>query len=169
MSRKIIVLLIGSILTAFSAFAQLNNDEALRIIQKRCSQCHPPDRLNQAMQRGDNFDEIITKMIRLGARIDSNEQEVLGVFWTGQKNPTDDSGAQSRSITRDPLGEYRAILERRCTGCHGLDIVEKAMMEGRSAEELVVMMRKRGATVTLQEKSVLDTFWGSPFKAGLPK
>jgi len=169
MYKKNIALMIVLMLTAVSAYARIDNAEAQRIIQDRCTQCHTSERLEQAMQRGDNFDEIMTKMIRLGAKIDSKEQEVLGIFWSAQQNSHNDDSSQSQTVASDPLGEYRAILDRRCTGCHSLDIVEKAMMEGRSLNELVEMMRQRGAIVTPQEKSVLDTFWGSPFKEELPK
>lgn len=169
MYRKTIVLMAALMLISLCVFAQIDNAEVQSIIQKRCAQCHTPERLMQAMQRGDDFDEIMTKMIRLGAKIDSKEQEVLGVFWTGQQNSISRDNSKGKTVAGDPLGEYRAVLERRCTGCHSLDIVEKAMMEGRSLDELVVMMRQRGAVVTSQEKSVLDTFWGSPFKVELPK
>jgi len=169
MYKKTIVLMTALMLTAVCAFAQSDTAEVQRIIQKHCAQCHTSERLEQAMLRGDNFDEIMSKMIRLGAKIDSKEQEVLGVFWTGQQSPISSDSSKGKTVASDPLGEYRAVLERRCTGCHSLDIVEKAMMEGRSLDELVVMMRQRGAVVTSQEKNVLDTFWGSPFKVDLPK
>ena len=155
--------------TAAGASARIDDAEAQRIIQDRCTQCHTSERLTLAMQRGDNFDEIMTKMIRLGARIDSKEQEVLGIFWSAQQSAGNDDPSKDQAVASDPLGEYRAILERRCTGCHSLDIVEKAMQEGRSVDELVEMMRQRGAIVTPQEKSVLKTFWGSPFKPELPQ
>lgn len=169
MYKKTITLIIVLVLAAVSAFAQIDNAEAQRIIKDRCTQCHTTERLNQAMQHGANFDEIMTKMIRFGAQIDSKEQEVLGIFWSGQQSQYNDNSSKGQTVASDPLGEYRAILERRCTSCHSLDIVEKAMMDGRSINELVEMMGKRGAIVTPQEKSVLDTFWGSPFKEELPK
>ena len=164
MHIRYIALLIVLILTTVNAYARIDGAEAQRIIEDRCTQCHTSERLEVAMQRGDNFAEIMTKMIRLGARIDRNEQEVLGIFWSGQQRQNTGVISQGQTVVSDPLGGYRAVLERRCTGCHSLDIVEKAMQEGRSLDDLVVMMRQRGAVVTLQEKSVLDTFWGSPFR-----
>jgi len=169
MYRKTMVMMTALMLTAVCAFAQIDTAEAQRIIQERCTQCHTPDRLKQAMQRNDSFAEIMTRMIRLGAKIDGKEQEVLGVFWAGQQSSVSSDSSKGKTVASDPLREYRAVLERRCTGCHSLDIVEKAMIEGRSVDELVVMMRQRGAVVTSQEKIVLDTFWGSPFKVDLPK
>ena len=169
MYRKTIVLTIALMLTAVCAAARIDTAEGQRIIQQRCTQCHTPERLHQAMQRGDHFDEIMIKMIRLGARIERKEQEVLGIFWTDRQSPISRERSRGETIASDPLVEYRAVLQRRCTGCHSLDIVEKVMMEGRSIDELVEMMRQRGAVVTIQEKSVLDTFWGSPFKVKVPE
>ncbi|PLY04868.1 MAG: hypothetical protein C0622_02165 [Desulfuromonas sp.] len=169
MHRNAFILMTVLLLTVTSAFAQTDNTEAQRIIQERCAKCHSPELLTQAMERGENFDEIMTKMIRLGAQIDSKEQQVLGIFWTEQQAPKSEESSAGETVASDPLGEYRSVLENRCTGCHSLDIVEKAMMEGRSVDELVTMMRQRGAVVTDQEKSVLDTFWGSPYKTELPK
>ena len=169
MYRKTIILMTAFMLIAVCAFAQIDTAEVQHIIQQRCTECHTPERLKQAMERGDNFEEIMTKMIRLGLKIDSKEQEVLGVFWAEQKSLSRTDSVTGEIVTSGPLDEYRAVLERRCTGCHSLDIVEKAMQEGRSVDDLVVMMRQRGAVVTLQEKSVLDTFWGSPFKVKRPE
>ncbi len=149
-------------------FAQADHDEFQRIIDARCSQCHTPERIEYAIQRGENFDEIMAKMIRFGARIDSREQEVLGVFWSGAQAVAPPAG-EGPTVAGDPLGEYRAVLESRCTGCHSLDLVEKAMMEGRSMDELVDMMVKRGAIITESEKSALRPFWGTPFKQKLPE
>lgn len=169
MYRITIALMIVLMLTSVSAFARIDNAEAQRIIQDSCTQCHTSERLIRAMQRGDNYDEIMTKMIRLGAKIDSKEQEVLGIFWSSQKSSYKNDRPEGQAVARDNLAEYRAILQRRCTGCHSLDIVEKAMLEGRPINTLVEMMRQRGAIVTPQEKSVLNTFWGSPFKKERPQ
>lgn len=169
MYRKTSVLMTALMLTAVCAAARIDTAEVQNIIQQRCTECHTPERLQQAMQRGDNFEEIMTKMIRLGLKIESKEQEVLGVFWAEQKSLRRSDSDTGQTGASDPLDEYSAVLERRCTGCHSLDIVEKAMQEGRSVDDLVVMMRQRGAVVTLQERSVLDTFWGSPFKVKRPK
>ena len=143
--------------------------EYQRIINERCSQCHTPARIEQALERGENIDEIITKMIRFGARLNDREEEVMGIFWTAQQATIKNKSAASPPTQVDPLGEYRAILERRCTGCHSLAPVDRAMRDGRSLNELLDLMAARGVIISPAEKSVLGTFWGTPFKADLPQ
>lgn len=143
--------------------------EYQRIINERCSQCHTPARIEQALQQGENIDEIITKMIRFGARLDDREAEVMGIFWTAKQAAVKSASPAPPPPQADPLGEYRAILERRCTGCHSLALVDRAMRDGRTLDELLDLMAARGVIVSSAEKSVLGTFWGTPFKADLPQ
>ena len=135
-----------------------------RIIDSNCSQCHTRARIEAAMRDGVNYQETIQKMIRFGARISEQDQRVLGVFWTSQGIAGVAGEQPGRTVSKDPLGEFRAVLENRCTGCHTLDRVEDAMMQGRSIDDLVEMMRKRGAIVTKADKSIPGTFWGEPLK-----
>ena len=156
-----VVLLSGGNLLAQEDFVEFQ-----QILDSKCSQCHTRERIEQAMEKGEDLGLIIQKMLRVGVEISSREQQVLGIFWTRSQRP---GPATPGKQEEDPLGEYRAILERRCTGCHSLERVEKAMQEGRSAEDLIKMMRQRGAVVTEAEQSVLGTFWGQPFKKKLPE
>lgn len=160
------------LLVAGSAFAQSDFVEFQRILDTKCSRCHTRDRIEQAMRSGKNFDLIMAKMLRFGAKLSNREQQVLGIFWSGAQNgePVQSGfGSAGPTVSKDPLGEYRAILERRCTGCHTLDRVEKAMTEGRSLDDLLAMMRQRGAIIPESEKKVLGTFWGKPFRPKLPE
>jgi len=131
-----------------------------QILDKKCGQCHTRLRIEDAIRRGADMDEILAKMIRLGAKLDDQERQVMGVFW--QKG-NEFKGAPA-SAPGDPLREYRAVVEARCTGCHSLEIVETAMAEGRSIDDLISMMRQRGAIITKAEQEVLGTFWGKPLK-----
>jgi len=138
--------------------------EYQRIIDNKCSQCHPRGRIEQAIARGDDYDVVIEKMIRLGAQLTPQEQQVLGVFWrSDQQQPLQQKPAEA-TVSADPLGKYRQVLESRCTGCHSLDRVETAMAQGRPLDDLIEMMRKRGAIVTEADKNALEPFWGSPYK-----
>jgi uncharacterized membrane protein len=138
-------------------FAKFN-----QIIDTKCSKCHTRLRIEQAIEQGADMNAIIAKMIQFGADISSQEQEVMGVFW--RSKDSDSAPPLQRSSTVDPLKEYRDVLERRCTGCHSLVIVEKAMAEGRSINELIGMMAKRGAVIPQADRDVLGTFWGNPLK-----
>ncbi len=165
MSRMIIAALAVLLSYSVPAFAQAPGDfvEFQRILNTKCSQCHTRVRIEQALQRGENLNEILQKMISFGAQLTAREKQVLGVFWKEQRQQTEAAEA-GRTVSSDPLGEYRAVLESRCTRCHSLERVEDAMMSGRSINDLVEMMRQRGAIVTESEVKVLGTFWGEPFK-----
>jgi len=169
MKRYLLSVLLVLFFLSGSAFAEGDYVEFQRILDSKCSQCHTRVRIEQAMRRGENFDQIISKMIRFGAKLSSHERQVLGVFWSAASKENSASGAKTQTVNEDPLLEYRTVLENRCTNCHSLDRVEKAMMEGRSVEDLIEMMRQRGAIVTESDKSVLGTFWGQPFKQKSPK
>jgi mono/diheme cytochrome c family protein len=134
-----------------------------QIIDDKCSRCHTRFRIEDAIQQGADMDTIIAKMIRFGARLDDQEGRVMGVFWA-QGSEFKASLPEGAGAVTDPLQEYRAVAQNRCTGCHSLDILEKTIAEGRSINDLIDMMRKRGAIITDADKSVLGTFWGNPLK-----
>lgn len=164
MKKLLLVALLGTVICSAGAVAADGDFlEYQQILNSKCSQCHPRGRIDQAIASGADFNTVIEKMIRAGARISDQEQQVLGVFWRSEKSV---SGATSKekSVASDPLGEYRAVLASRCTGCHNLGRVEAAMLEGRSLKDLVEMMRKRGAIVTESDYNALAPFWGSPYK-----
>jgi len=170
LSRRVLpVVLLALILVGGNVFADSDFIEFQRILNTKCSQCHPRARIEKAMQQGENFELILNKMLRFGAKLTSREQDVLGIFWSGGLSGTPEPSPPVEPIFKDPLGEYRAVIESRCTGCHSLERVEKAMLEGRSLDELIEMMRQRGAIISQSEQKVLGTFWGQPFKAKLPK
>lgn len=138
--------------------------EFQRIIDSKCSQCHPPGRIEQAIERGDDVAVVIEKMLRLGARLSPQEQQVLGVFWRERQQQPPALPQGGATVAADPLGHFRQVLESRCTGCHGLDLVEAAMAEGRSLTDLIELMRQRGAIITEADQNALAPFWGSPYK-----
>ena len=165
MSKFILTALLAIVVSGGMAFAGEGDFiEYQQILDTKCSQCHPRGRIEQAIERGENFDKVIEKMIRLGAKVSAQEQQVLGVFWRSEKNPQQPKKQIAKTVTEDPLGEFRAVLESRCTGCHSLERVEEAMVQGRSLDDLVEMMRKRGAIITEADKNALAPFWGSPYK-----
>ena len=131
-----------------------------KILDDKCGQCHTRLRIEDAIQRGADMQLIIAKMNRLGARLSQQEQQVMGVFWS----PEAAQIAAEPVAPDDPLREYRAVLQSRCSGCHSLQIVEKALSEGQPISNLIDIMRKRGAIITEGDKKILGTFWGNPLK-----
>lgn len=134
-----------------------------QILDDKCSQCHTRFRIEEAIQQGMDMDVVIAKMIRLGAKLDDQQRQVMGVFWS--QGSEVNAVQREAQVVADPLLEYRAVLQSRCTGCHDLAIVEKAMFEGRSINDLIAMMRQRGAIIPDADQKVLGTFWGNPLKA----
>ena len=56
-------------------------EEYRRIIETRCSGCHEANRIERAMLNGDNINEILNKMQRMGAELTPRDKDVLGIFW----------------------------------------------------------------------------------------
>lgn len=166
--KKMLLGLLLPLCLSWTVFASEGNiSQFQQILDTNCSQCHTRERIEAAMRGGVNYDETIQKMIRFGAKISAQERQVLGVFWQTQEAQEDPGPAlqsSGRTVSKDPLGEFRAVLDSRCTGCHTLDRVEEAMLQDRSIADLIEMMRQRGAIVTEADKNVLGTFWGNPLK-----
>ena len=87
---RITVMLIAlALFVATSAFAADPNDpkEYAEIIKKRCTLCHTQDRIEAAIKGGQDMDQILSKMMTMGAQLTDREQKVLGTFWgASQKN-----------------------------------------------------------------------------------
>ncbi len=139
-------------------FAEQDYVKFQNILNTTCSKCHSLVRVERAMQQSEDLTPIIEKMAQQGAVISETEQQVLGIFWKGHP-AVPEQPQRSSAAADDPLNEYRAILEKRCSGCHSMDRVEAAMEQLRSLEELLEMMRQRGAIVTESEQKVLGVFW----------
>ncbi len=152
---------------ALCLFGTVNAEEGSyvqyqQILDSKCSKCHTRLRIEEAIEQGADMNAIIAKMIQFGADISAQEQKVMGVFWRAGKDGA--APEMQRSSSPDPLREYRAVLQRRCTGCHSLEIVDKAMAEGRSINDLIALMAQRGAVIPEADRDVLGTFWGNPLK-----
>lgn len=56
-------------------------EEYRKIIENRCTACHDADRIERAMIQGDNVNEILNKMQKMGAKLTPRDKDVLGIFW----------------------------------------------------------------------------------------
>ncbi len=134
--------------------------EFQKILDSKCSKCHARTRVDQAMAEHRDMLEIQQRMIRHGAELNTREQQVLGVFFRAQEVRK----APRKTAEKDPLAEYRSVVEARCSGCHSLDVVEKAMRDNRKFDGLAQMMIKRGAVLSDKDVKIIQTFWGEPLK-----
>jgi uncharacterized membrane protein len=56
------------------------------IIEKRCTKCHSGKRIDAALSSGKDMSRIQREMEKKGAKLNTNEREVLGIYWK-QQNP----------------------------------------------------------------------------------
>jgi len=62
------------------------NNTAQDVIAKRCTRCHSSAKIDAALKAGKDLGAIQKEMERKGAQLNSNEREVLGIYWK-QQNP----------------------------------------------------------------------------------
>jgi len=55
------------------------------VIEKRCTACHGREKIDAALKSGKNLAKIQKDMEKRGARLDTKEREVLGIYW--KQNP----------------------------------------------------------------------------------
>ncbi|MDD2852557.1 MAG: hypothetical protein PHY09_11775 [Desulfuromonadaceae bacterium] len=55
------------------------------IINKRCTVCHSEAKIDAALTAGKDMNVILKEMEKRGAKLNSNEREVLGIFWKESK------------------------------------------------------------------------------------
>jgi cytochrome c5 len=147
-------------LTATAYAAPPNSEEFQQILNINCSKCHDRIKIDQAMAERRDLAEIQRRMVTHGAELNAREQLVMGIFF---RNP-DKAKVPESNGAGDPLADYRAVLNARCSGCHSLDIVEAAMRDQRDFDPLAQMMIKRGAVINKDEMKIIKTFWGQPFR-----
>ena len=64
-----------------------NAKKAHSILEKKCSACHSKDLIDLALSSGKDMNNIQKEMEKKGAKLNANEREVLGIFWS-QSKPT---------------------------------------------------------------------------------
>ena len=56
------------------------------IIEKKCTRCHSDKRIDAALSAGKNMSFIQQEMEKRGAKLSTNDRDVLGIYWKRQ-NP----------------------------------------------------------------------------------
>lgn len=62
-----------------------NAKKAHGIIEKKCTACHTKDKIDAALSSGKDMKQIQKDMEKKGVKLNSNESEVLGIFWKQSK------------------------------------------------------------------------------------
>ena len=55
--------------------------KAKEIIELRCTKCHTDAQITAAVSAGKDMGAIVQQMEQRGAKLTTNEKEVLGIFW----------------------------------------------------------------------------------------
>ncbi len=81
--KSVVLLIAMTLLLISSSWAADLNDpkEYQEIIKKRCTICHSQERIESAIKEGQDMNEILSKMMSMGANLTDQEQKVLGTFW----------------------------------------------------------------------------------------
>lgn len=158
--KRLLIILIFALPGLAQAAENADYIRFQKILNSKCSTCHSRVRIDQALTEKRDMMKIEKRMLRNGAELTRREQQVLGIFFQGQEVEE----KSSTSLKESPLAEYRSVVQTRCTGCHAIDIVERAMLERREFDALAKMMLKRGAVLNDRDRKVIQTFWGEPLR-----
>lgn len=60
-------------------------EKAHAIIQAKCTLCHTDKRIDAALAARKDIGKIMQEMEKRGAKLNANEQRVLGIYWN--QNP----------------------------------------------------------------------------------
>jgi len=101
MNRSVYLIIIFSLLALNNAFAATKNSnsatnlgnvnggnfkQAHSIITSKCTTCHTKDKIDIALSAGKDMSKIQLEMEKRGAKLNTKEREVLGIYWK-QANP----------------------------------------------------------------------------------
>jgi hypothetical protein len=56
-------------------------DEFQKVIETKCTVCHTRERVDIAIRKRQNFEEIEKTMLSRGAALTERDKKVLGAFW----------------------------------------------------------------------------------------
>ncbi len=59
--------------------------KANHVIDTKCTICHSREKIDLALASGINMKKIQIRMEKKGAKLNSNERDVLGIFWQQAK------------------------------------------------------------------------------------
>ena len=81
--KSVVLLLALTLFISSSVLAADPNDpkEYADIIKNRCTLCHTQERIETAIKEGQDMNQILIKMMQMGAKLTEQEQKMLGTFW----------------------------------------------------------------------------------------
>jgi len=81
--KSVIIVFALTLLMVSSSFAADLNDPAeyQDVIKRRCTLCHSQERIETSIKKGEDMNQILVKMMQMGANLTDQEKKVLGTFW----------------------------------------------------------------------------------------
>lgn len=173
MSANSLALVLVLVLAAGSVLAQQSGDETPHlgshassnqetfrdVIENRCIVCHERPVVEEAV-RSEEFGEMSRHLREQEIPLSEDEKKVLGTFWGEPLRQKQKPAPAGPSVTEADYHQFRQVLQARCTGCHTLERVERAMTRQRSYINVIREMVRRGAILSEREKLILRRFWG---------
>jgi cytochrome c5 len=143
-----------TVLTAAISFATVQQPPNLpdgpgkQILDRACTSCHNLDPLfSYRMTNKERVGDMVSNMIASGAVLSAQEVPILVDYLFANLGPKPAAGT-------DDAG--KAILEKACTSCHGLDGMKNHVFDTKDPyKTLVTNMLNYGASVTDAELPIL--------------
>ena len=137
------------------------------ILSRRCTNCHGLELVRESSKSLAEWKETIKLMVEYGATLAPPEQGVLAEYLARHFGPKPSSlvsgGAEpeAKEIPSDEPGA--SILSRRCTHCHGLELVRESSKSVTEWREIINTMVEYGATLAASEQGVLAEYLARHF------
>jgi len=127
------------------------------IVAATCSQCHSLNAITQLREGPAAWRHQVFDMVERGAQVSPSEIDVVVNYLTMHFGPgIPFPGATPAHVTL-PAGGGQAIVETRCSLCHGVDRVVTVKRTPAQWNKIVARMVYLGAPLTPdQSKTVLD-------------
>ncbi|MGE0451470.1 MAG: hypothetical protein AB7Q29_17995 [Vicinamibacterales bacterium] len=122
-------------------------------VRTRCSSCHGSDLITQQRLGRAGWEREVDKMIRWGASVPDAERAALLDALQGLGSSATEAGP---AAANDAAGAD--VFQKRCTGCHGLAVVEQQRLPIAGWRREVDKMVAWGARVETDEREPLIAF-----------
>ena len=151
------LIVMGTVAQAQAPVTQaLPDAEGADIVRARCLTCHNGDIIAGQRLTEAGWGREIDKMIRWGARVPDQEREGLHAYLATHFAP------RAVAAPEDTAGG-KAVFERACLACHGIDLVESQRLSPAGWTREVEKMTRWGARVSETDKAALVGFLASRY------
>jgi cytochrome c1 len=145
-----IVLLSGLRNTA-AAQQDLPDGKGADLARNKCLNCHEADLIVQQRLSRAGWVREVEKMVRWGANVKDDEQEILADYFAARFSPR--PAVTTAAVPSEERGKQ--IFENKCLNCHEADLVKQQRLARAGWVREVEKMVRWGANVKDEEKDAL--------------